>query len=83
MNYNEASSCYCIGPQNGSPVCPCQMKSVEIKDGRYVQIIDLGPANNTPSPYFRSEPKVPCMFDGLEPGVYGIACPCPKCSVRC
>lgn len=21
-----------------------------------------------------------CMFDGLEPGVYGISCPCPKCS---
>ena len=23
---------------------------------------------------------IPCMFDGLKPGVYGINCPCPKCS---
>lgn len=21
-----------------------------------------------------------CLFDGLKPGVYGIACPCPRCS---
>ncbi len=22
----------------------------------------------------------PCLFDGLEPGVYGISCPCPRCN---
>ncbi len=21
-----------------------------------------------------------CMFDGLKDGVYGISCPCPKCT---
>lgn len=36
--------CHCIGPQNGQPVCPCQMRSVTIENGRYVRRIDLGPA---------------------------------------
>jgi len=31
--------------------------------------------------YVRSEHK--CMFEGLPPGVYGIACPCPKCTPTC
>lgn len=36
--------CNCIGPQNGEPMCPCRMRGVIIKDGRYVQPeIDLGP----------------------------------------
>ena len=37
-------ACGCIGPQHGQPLCPCQMRSVQIKDGRYVRIQDLGPA---------------------------------------
>ncbi|MBZ9984903.1 hypothetical protein LB521_27605 [Mesorhizobium sp. BR-1-1-8] len=37
--------CGCIGPQNGEPLCPCAMKGVRIENGRYVQIIDHGPAN--------------------------------------
>lgn len=24
----------------------------------------------------------PCMFDSLPPGIYGLVCPCPKCTVR-
>lgn len=36
-------ACFCIGPQNGQPLCPCRMASVEIRDGRYVEIIDHGP----------------------------------------
>lgn len=36
--------CFCIGPQNGEPVCPCLMKEVQIQDGRYVMPKrDLGP----------------------------------------
>lgn len=23
----EVRSCFCIGPQNGDPVCPCKMRS--------------------------------------------------------
>jgi len=39
------TQCNCIGPQNGQPLYPCQMRNVQIKDGRYVRPeIDLGPA---------------------------------------
>ena len=38
------TACNCIGPQNGEPLCPCQMRSVFIEDGRWVRRIDLGPA---------------------------------------
>ena len=40
--YPDVHACYCIGPQNGEPVCPCRMKNVVIVDGRYKEIIDLG-----------------------------------------
>lgn len=30
-----AQPCNCIGPQNGQPLCPCQMKGVTVKDGRH------------------------------------------------
>lgn len=40
--YQEA--CGCMGPQNGQPVCPCQMRGVQIVNGRYVRTQDLGPA---------------------------------------
>lgn len=37
--------CGCIGPQRGQPLCPCAMRGVVIKNGRYVRPeIDLGPA---------------------------------------
>lgn len=37
--------CNCVGPQNGEPLCRCQMAKVTIKDGRYVMPErDLGPA---------------------------------------
>jgi len=41
--------CFCIGPQNGEPLCPCRMKSVIIQNGRYVEIRDLGPVKITPT----------------------------------
>lgn len=37
-------SCNCIDPQNGQPLCPCAMRGVQIIDGRYVRVTDLGPA---------------------------------------
>lgn len=37
-------SCNCIGPQNGEPLCPCQMRGVEQRSGRWVvPERDLGP----------------------------------------
>lgn len=48
VNTNQNSySCNCIGPQDGKPLCPCRMRNLRIEDGRYVEIIDHGPA---PSP---------------------------------
>jgi len=41
------STCYCIGPQNGEPLCPCRMKDLGVvnKNGRWIQPeIDLGKA---------------------------------------
>ena len=42
-------ACNCIGPQNGEPLCPCQMRSVEIVNGRYVRTDDLGPVSERKS----------------------------------
>lgn len=42
----ESHSCGCIGPQGDDPLCPCQMRSLTIKDGRYVRIEDFGPVND-------------------------------------
>lgn len=40
-----AQPCNCIGPQNGQPMCPCSMRGVIVRDGRYiVPERDLGPA---------------------------------------
>lgn len=37
------AACFCVGPQNGAPLCPCQMRYVTIRAGRYVRETDLGP----------------------------------------
>ena len=75
-----AHSCACIGPQNGEPLCPCRMRGVTIKDGRYVRIEDLGPA---PSPeerlrrrqiwdqfntshWSKDEPAQKCLHEELD-----------------
>lgn len=37
-------ACNCIGPQNGQPRCPCMMRNVVQRNGRWVQLEqDLGP----------------------------------------
>lgn len=43
-NSQPMRACNCIGPQPGQPVCPCKMGSLKIVDGRYVEVIDHGPA---------------------------------------
>lgn len=37
-------ACNCIGPQDGKPLCPCRMRGLQIVDGRYVEVVDHGPA---------------------------------------
>ena len=40
----KQAPCHCVGPQNGEPVCPCAMRPILIRDGRWVQPeVDLGP----------------------------------------
>jgi len=40
----RVEQCFCVGPQNGQPLCPCAMRSVVIKNGRYtLPERDLGP----------------------------------------
>lgn len=42
--------CGCIGPQRGQPLCPCAMRGVVVKDGRYVRPAqDLGPVVVAPN----------------------------------
>lgn len=43
MKNNDIWACECIGPQNGEPRCPCQMKNTAIRDSRYIEAErDLG-----------------------------------------
>ena len=41
---NDTRACNCVGPQPGQPVCPCRMPAIKVVDGRYVEVIDHGPA---------------------------------------
>lgn len=45
----DVQSCFCIGPQNGEPLCPCQMRHIIVRNGRYIKPeVDLGPAKERP-----------------------------------
>jgi len=41
--FTNPHPCFCVGRQNGEPVCPCRMRHVKIVGGRYVYTQDLGP----------------------------------------
>lgn len=41
---HESHSCGCVGPQGGQPLCPCRMRGLKVVDGRWVEVIDHGPA---------------------------------------
>jgi len=73
----SSQACCCIGPQNGEPVCPCKMKDLRIIDGRYVQVIDYGPA--------QADERClhDLMYDPNNSLCRSLSCPCPKCSPRC
>lgn len=34
---NAGRACNCIGPQNGEPRCPCQMRGLIQRDGKWIQ----------------------------------------------
>lgn len=46
----EPHVCGCVGPQNGQPLCPCRMRGVQVINGRYVEVRDLGPVDFNPTP---------------------------------
>ena len=51
-------ACNCIGPQRGEPLCPCKMRGVIVRDGRYIlPEQDLGPVRDKDSDedYFRNK----------------------------
>jgi len=40
--------CFCTGPKNGQPKCPCEMRGLIQRDGRWIEPErDLGPVNNS------------------------------------
>lgn len=41
-------ACFCTGPRNGEPLCPCRMRNVTVRNGRYVREDDLGPVPEPP-----------------------------------
>lgn len=44
FDLNNATACGCIGPQRSEPLCPCAMRSVIQRDGRWIKVEqDLGP----------------------------------------
>lgn len=48
---NEVQSCFCRGPQNGEPLCPCRMRDVIERGGRWIKVereLDLGPVVKKP-----------------------------------
>lgn len=34
---STTAACNCIGPQNGQPLCPCQMRGLVEVDGQWVR----------------------------------------------
>lgn len=39
--------CNCMGPRPGEPRCPCAMRNVVMRNGRWVQLeLDLGPVSD-------------------------------------
>jgi len=68
LGSTSVHSCNCVGPQNGQPLCPCHMRNVQVKDGRYVEIIDHGPVRAVSSADFSSFSKAIAAAEASEAG---------------
>lgn len=56
-------SCGCVGPRDGQPLCPCRMRGVIERDGRYIMPEqDLGPVSRVEGARFR---RLLADMDGL------------------
>lgn len=55
--------CACMGPQNGQPLCPCAMRGVIVRNGRYiVPEKDIGPV----PPNFQPSAIVKAAIDAAQ-----------------
>lgn len=54
---DAAYACFCVGPQDGNPVCPCRMRGLRQKDGRWIEVIDHGPVRPPANPNPQTEEK--------------------------
>lgn len=55
MAVTQSYSCGCVGPQRGEPLCPCKMRGVVQRKGRWVQVErDLGPVQKGLGPEYLS-----------------------------
>lgn len=74
-NHNiDAHACFCVGPQKGQPLCPCEMRGVIQKNGRWVKPEqDLGPVYPLVEP--PDVEKKYCYKCGIPlEGVMGYVC---------
>lgn len=74
----QARACNCIGPQNGEPLCPCQMRGIIQRDGKWIRpesiIGDVRPAYTKPG-FPTLAPRGCICPAGAEKTCKGIACP--------
>lgn len=75
----QAWPCNCMGPQNGQPKCPCQMRGVVQRDGRWIEPErDLGPVRPSPPdiPFHLQTTGAGCVCPaGAEKTCMGPMCP--------
>lgn len=62
-------ACHCMGPQNGEPLCPCSMRGVIVRDGRYIvperDLGPVGPAASDPAHRQAFSPFRRSIWDGV------------------
>lgn len=65
-------ACNCIGPQNGEPKCPCKMRGMVQRDGRWIERErDYGPVVSD-----RRVMSIGCICPpGAEATCQGVVCP--------
>jgi len=62
-----------LPPALGQPVDPATVIIILQEQPRPLPMLNTGRTT--------SLTNVPCMFDGLPDGTYGLVCHCPKCAV--
>lgn len=69
----DTHACNCVGPQNGQPKCPCMMRGLIKRDGRWIEPErDLGPTKPTIDAF---KPQGCICPPGAEITCQGALCP--------